>query len=314
MSRASAVGLWQFMEGTARGYGMWVGPLLDERRNPFKSTAAAADFLAHPQGASSAPGSWRWRRTTPARTAWSGSSTGTRPWRPVPTRCTGRVRQHLPAETRDFVPKFFAAVEVAGTRQPTASRAMPDSPGIRLRRGGGARCHHHGRRRAGRGDVPRPRSSASTRRSSGASRHRGGRPCCGCPQGEARPSWRTTRRSLRSERVTFVEHRVKRGRDALAHRPRYRVPVKDIEAANPGVRPRRLQIGQRITVPVAPSARRARSADRAPANGRESRGGRRSGTGPTTPSAVQVPARPPSLRRSRIPSMRIPRSTAFTMS
>ena len=40
-SHASAVGLWQFMEGTAEGLGLKVDPLLDERRNPYKATAAA---------------------------------------------------------------------------------------------------------------------------------------------------------------------------------------------------------------------------------------------------------------------------------
>lgn len=44
-SRAGAVGLWQFMRGTARDYGMHVSDFVDERRNPEKSTYAAMKYL-----------------------------------------------------------------------------------------------------------------------------------------------------------------------------------------------------------------------------------------------------------------------------
>lgn len=44
-SRAAAVGMWQFMSSTARGVGLRVDPWVDERRDPIKSTWAAARFL-----------------------------------------------------------------------------------------------------------------------------------------------------------------------------------------------------------------------------------------------------------------------------
>jgi peptidoglycan lytic transglycosylase D len=44
-SRAAAVGMWQFMTGTARGTGLRVDWWIDERRDPVRSTDAAVKFL-----------------------------------------------------------------------------------------------------------------------------------------------------------------------------------------------------------------------------------------------------------------------------
>jgi len=44
-SAKDAVGLWQFIEGTARAYGLRVDKEVDERRHPEKSTRAAMQYL-----------------------------------------------------------------------------------------------------------------------------------------------------------------------------------------------------------------------------------------------------------------------------
>ena len=45
VSRAGATGLWQFMIGTGKQYGLEVNSLVDERRDPVKSSYAAARYL-----------------------------------------------------------------------------------------------------------------------------------------------------------------------------------------------------------------------------------------------------------------------------
>ena len=45
VSKHGAAGLWQFMLGTAKGLGMEVNSLVDERRDPYLSSNAAADYL-----------------------------------------------------------------------------------------------------------------------------------------------------------------------------------------------------------------------------------------------------------------------------
>lgn len=44
-SRVGAVGMWQFMRGTARNYGLKVSRRIDERKDPVRATEAAAEYI-----------------------------------------------------------------------------------------------------------------------------------------------------------------------------------------------------------------------------------------------------------------------------
>ena len=44
-SRVGAAGLWQFMVGTGKGLGLEINSLVDERRDPYRSSAMAAKYL-----------------------------------------------------------------------------------------------------------------------------------------------------------------------------------------------------------------------------------------------------------------------------
>jgi membrane-bound lytic murein transglycosylase D len=60
-----------------------------------------------------------------------------------------------------------------------------------------------------------------------------------------------------AERITFVTHRVVRGETLSGIARRYGVSTGVLQAANPGVEPRRMRVGQQLTVPVSRAAQRA---------------------------------------------------------
>ncbi|HSB51430.1 MAG TPA: transglycosylase SLT domain-containing protein [Dissulfurispiraceae bacterium] len=107
-STAKAVGPWQFIEATAKRYGLVVDWWRDERRDPVKSTEAAAEYLSDLY---SMFGSWhlalaaynagegrimRALKKTNADDYWS-------------LLQTTQIRD----ETKEYVPRFFAAKKIA---------------------------------------------------------------------------------------------------------------------------------------------------------------------------------------------------------
>ncbi len=115
-SRAAAVGMWQFMSGTARGVGLRVDWWVDERRDPARSTEGAIRFLSDLQkqfgslylaaaAYNGGPG-----RVARGLTRYAGEMEGSE----------GEDRffalaehDYLRAETKNYVPQLIAAALIA---------------------------------------------------------------------------------------------------------------------------------------------------------------------------------------------------------
>ena len=112
VSRVSAVGLWQFMSPTALQYGLRVDEWVDERRDPVRATDAALDYLQWLHGRF---GSWY----LAAAAYNAGPGRVERVLRRHAERWTGDedvywdVLDHLPRETREYVPRLVAATILA---------------------------------------------------------------------------------------------------------------------------------------------------------------------------------------------------------
>ena len=105
VSRAGATGLWQIMLPTARGLGLEVNALVDERRDPVRSSEAATKYL---------------RQLYEIYNDWSlaiaAYNCGPGNVNKALRRCEGdgkkdfwTIYPYLPAETRGYVPCFIAA-------------------------------------------------------------------------------------------------------------------------------------------------------------------------------------------------------------
>ena len=106
-SHAGAVGPWQFIKGTARRYGLKVTKSIDERKNIYKSTQAAALYF---QDLYNIFGSWEL-----ALAAYNAGEYGIiRRIRGANTRKYYELsrRKIIPKETRNYVPKVLAVKEI----------------------------------------------------------------------------------------------------------------------------------------------------------------------------------------------------------
>jgi membrane-bound lytic murein transglycosylase D len=107
-----AVGLWQFVPATARKYNLKIDGWIDERRDPVKSTRAAAAYLKDLHDYFG-----RWPLATAAYNAGQGTidramqSSGAKDFWSLSQKA------RLSEETRNFVPKFVAVTLIAADPQ-----------------------------------------------------------------------------------------------------------------------------------------------------------------------------------------------------
>ena len=103
VSRVGATGLWQFMLGTGRQYGLQVNSLVDERRDPLKASLAAAHYLSDLYKIFG-----DWNLVIAAYNCGPGNISK------AIQRSNGekdywKIYPYLPKETRGYVPAFIAA-------------------------------------------------------------------------------------------------------------------------------------------------------------------------------------------------------------
>lgn len=106
-SRASAVGPWQFIKGTAKRYGLIVNSLVDERKDPVYSTEAAVKYLNDLYNVFNswelALAAYNCGEIRVLRAIMKGKTRNF--WELV-------EKKLLPRETRNYVPKFLAAAYI----------------------------------------------------------------------------------------------------------------------------------------------------------------------------------------------------------
>ncbi|MDP1946375.1 MAG: transglycosylase SLT domain-containing protein [Nitrospirota bacterium] len=107
-SRAKATGPWQFMQGTAKAYGLRVDNYVDERRDPIKSTVAAARYLRDLYDLFGA-----WPLAMAAYNAGEGKVMRALHKAQVESFSEISKTRLIRRETKEYVPRFMAATIIA---------------------------------------------------------------------------------------------------------------------------------------------------------------------------------------------------------
>ncbi|MDQ3428034.1 MAG: LysM peptidoglycan-binding domain-containing protein [Gemmatimonadota bacterium] len=271
-SRSKAVGMWQFMKATAKHYGLRVDSWVDERRDPYRATDAAARHLRdlnqrfgslYLAAAAYNAGSGRVSRSLkrlPDDDEGEGLASDAAFFRLYNTKLLHR-------ETKDYVPKLLAAAVIAKEPARYGFAVTPDEPtpydsivvptmtGLdviaRLADTTVAAIRELNPQYL---RLATPPGVASVVR---------------VPSGRG-PATVTGYEELPPERrVTFVEHVVARAETMGGIARRYRVSSSLLAEANPKVKARRLRVGQLLIVPtgggISTSVARRMAAPTAPA-------------------------------------------------
>lgn len=246
ISHAGAAGLWQFMPHTARWLGLRVDAIVDERFDPFTATPVALDYILD---LNEQFGSWF--LTLAAYNAGPGRvESAIRRYgggRGRDDALFARIRERLPSETRDFIPKYLAAVHLASAPSyyglPNPDLAAPlrfDVANIE-----GAATIDVIAQVAGVEEEELERLNPHLR--AGATPV-GGSTAVRLPEGRGLGFAERFALIPPIERVN--RHIVSAG-ETLTHIARaYRISVDQLRAANPGVEPRYLQIGATLAIPA----------------------------------------------------------------
>lgn len=264
-SWASAVGPWQFIQSTGRRYGLKIDGWVDERRDPYKSTHAASEYLRdlHEEF-----GDWYL-----AMAGYNGGEgrirdaidiTGSRNFWEI-----AESRRALRPETRDYVPKFIAAAIMA---------KMPEHFGF-------DNVEYKGPFNFDRGTVETQTDLSQIAKCAGVGEDdildlnphllRGATPPNArdyeirLPKGTAKVFHERYAALPKEERIQIVRYQVRRGDTIAQIARRYGVSASWLASAN-GLRTKgRLHRGTTLIIPVGSSAARFATVETGDDEGRE---------------------------------------------
>ena len=241
-SYAAAVGPWQFMRSTGRLFGLTVNQWVDERRDPEKSTVAAARYLKH---------LYTIFQDWPLALASYNAGEG-KVLRAIKSQGTTNYWDlKLPRQTEEYVPKFMAALAIANAparygfgdielEDPMEFDEIAFKGSVDLRVVAGlAGCPYEELRLLN----PAARSHAFTG-PNGVTTIR-------IPAGTEVGLMERLAEAEKTQAVSFtVNHKVRRGETLQGIANRYRVSAKRLAAANEINRDSPLRRGQILAVPA----------------------------------------------------------------
>jgi membrane-bound lytic murein transglycosylase D len=244
VSRAGAVGPWQFMRTTGQRYGLRIDGYVDERRDPIRSTRAAARYLRDLYDMFG-----DWHLSLAAYNRGEGAIARVREMRNVSSYWEMTERGYLPRETSEFVPRFLAAMEIA---------RAPEAYGFEVPEGFSAPSEQV--------HVDRSITLRTVAKLSGAhvgaiedlnpALRRGVVPPGGYPirlPSGATSRFRRTFAALKNaEREAgggTLVHRVRRGETPSSIASRYKVSVRALMSTNGLRNPRQMRVGSLLRIP-----------------------------------------------------------------
>ncbi len=254
LSRAYALGMWQFMYRTGLLYGLRRNTYIDDRMNPEKSTYAAARHLNHLYEYFG-----DWHLVVAAYNCGQGRMD--RAIARSKTRDFWKI-DALPRETRNHVPKFMAAVVIAKdpaffgfkdvVYQPPLSYdkvALTEPVNLHL----AAECAGttYAWLKQLNPELRRPYTPPAMRRNAYNLR---------VPKGAGVKFRANYAQIPEHKKIQLIDYVVKRGDTLSGIASRVGVSASDLQAANGITNPRRLQIGQKLSIPMYPHAQRLSAA------------------------------------------------------
>jgi membrane-bound lytic murein transglycosylase D len=262
VSRARAVGMWQFMRGTARLYGLQVDNWVDERRDVVKATNAAIHFLADLTTKFGSPylaaaayngGPGRIMRGLARIEGYDVAAADESDDEEGPQAGDAAFFQladtrHLMRETKDYVPKLIAAAMIAKQPQrygfpavsqwnadPLDSVMVTDATGLDvIAEASGVTL----------ADLwaanPMYLRAVTPPKRVSVVRVPGGRGAAAQLSLDAMPA---------SARLTAIAHHVKRRETTATIAKRYGLTVADLRASNPALATRAPKVGEALRIP-----------------------------------------------------------------